>query len=195
MEETSQYRYHSARKTLTLSRIDHSQVKSNTGFRRIPSWISQTRNTPSASSTPVYSQFTAPRGGNCGTSLPCNFRSFSPPSSHHPPLPPSFAHLPSSQQPAATLPSVTLHYLPLRNVEDASFHSSARKISSAVSLVLAQAPGSWNSATILNCYNAFENSASVLQMIRNSRCKSNCKYRNAIDIIHCKTGQIKVLLR
>lgn len=134
MRETSQYRYRRKKCILPpLASIIRKRVKSNTGFRRIPSRISQTRNTPSASSTPVYSQFTAPRGGNRGTSLPCNFRSFSPPSSHHPPLPPAFAHHPpSSQQPAATLSSVTLHYLPLRNVEDASFHFGARKISSAV---------------------------------------------------------------
>lgn len=144
------------------------RVKSNTGFRRIPSWISQARNTPSASSAPVYSQFTAPRGGNRGTSLPCNFRSFSPPSSHHPLLPPSFFHPPSSQQPAATLPSVTFHYLPLRNVEDASFHSGTRKILFAVFPIPAQVLDSWNSATILNCCDTFENSPNVLLMIRDS---------------------------
>lgn len=165
-----------------LASIIRKRVKSNTGFRRIPSWISQTRNTPSASSTPVYSQFTAPRGGNRGTSLPCNFRSFSPPTSHHPLLPPSFAHPPSSQQPAATLPSVTLHYLPLRNVEDASFHFGARKISSAVSPVPTQAPGSWNSVTILNCCDTFGNPPSVLPMVRDSRCELNCKYCVTIDI-------------
>lgn len=160
-------------------------MKSNTGFHQIPSWILQTQNTPSASSTPVYSQFTAPRGGNRGTSLPCNFRSFSPLSFHHPPLPPSFAHPPSLQQPAATLPSVTLHYLPLRNVEDASFHSGARKISSAVSPVPIQAPDSWNSVTILNCCDALENFPSVLLMIRDSRCELNCKSHGTINITHC----------
>lgn len=52
-----------------------------------------------------------------------------------PPHPSFLSFLSSSQQPAATLLSVTLHYLPLRNVEDASFRSGARKISSAVSSV------------------------------------------------------------
>lgn len=97
-------------------------------------------------------------------------------------------HLPSSsQQPAATLPSVTLHYLPLRNVEDASFHSGARKISPAVSLAPTQAPDSWNSATILNCYDAFGNFSHVLSMIRDSRFESNCKFRDTVDIVHYKS--------
>lgn len=75
------------------------------------------------------------RGGNRGTSLPCNFRSFSPVVSPTRRIPSSSFPFPPhpSQQPAAILPFVTLHYLPLRNVEDASFHSGARKISSAVS--------------------------------------------------------------
>lgn len=50
-----------AREKYSLASIIRKRVKPNTGFRRIPSWISQTWNTPSASSTPVYSQFTAPR--------------------------------------------------------------------------------------------------------------------------------------
>lgn len=60
------------------------------------------------------------------------FDLFLHPTSHRPT--PSFPSAPPprpSQQPAAILPFVTLHYLPLRNVEDASFHSGARKISSA----------------------------------------------------------------
>jgi len=121
-------------------------VKPNTGFRWIPPRIPPTKY--SASSLHLFILNLPRQGGNRSASLPCNFRSFSPASSHHPLHPsitaaaassPLLLSLPPprclvlSQQPAATLPSVTLHYLPLRNVEDASFHSGARKISSAVS--------------------------------------------------------------
>lgn len=51
----------------------------------------------------------------------------------------------------------------------------------------AQAPGSWNSATILNCCDAFGKfSECPVDDSRNSRCESNCKSRGTIDIIHCR---------
>jgi len=108
-----------------------------------------------------------------------------------PPPPPPCPRLVLSQQPAATLPSVTLHYLPLRNVEDASFHSGARKISSAVS------SASRGSASVLMKFGddpklprRIRVPSSALSMIRVAALW-NHGYRGSIDAIRLASGTLR----
>lgn len=94
----------SVREKHPLLHQERKRVKPNTAFRRIPPRISRRREILHRPRLRLFILNLPRRGGNRGTSLPCNFRSFSPPSPSHRP------RRNSLQQHSRPSPSIIYHF-------------------------------------------------------------------------------------